>query len=296
MWPATSARAARIRCRSTPRIRPCWSTSSTPRSATATTEQQTPALHPRCEVTSPPRPRPHRTRPHALALHDALPTYRGDRDLHRDRRRRDHRLGDGHRRQLHRCGRQPRLERHGFGADRHQESDRAGRHRRRLAQRQRQQNNRRLHSIHVAKSHHLRGPGPTARGRTLSPYTTLFRPTAATATYTATDGAETTGSVTVTAGSYTDVAGNLGSSGTDSVPIDTKNPTVLVDIVDASLSDSDNRTTDACTPSTLRSHITSAAPAPPHAAARSRPTRRSSDLPRRPRPTPRPTAPRPPAR
>ena len=39
---------------------------------------------------------------------------------------------------------------------------------------------------------------------------------------------------------YTDVAGNLGSSGTDTAPVDTRNPTVCVDIVDASLNDSDN--------------------------------------------------------
>ena len=51
----------------------------------------------------------------------------------------------------------------------------------------------------------------------------------------------TPGSVTVAAGSYTDVAGNLGSAGgPDTVPIDTRNPTVSVDIVDASLSDGDN--------------------------------------------------------
>ena len=42
-----------------------------------------------------------------------------------------------------------------------------------------------------------------------------------------------TGSVTVTAGSYTDAAGNTGAGGTDTVAIDTANPTVTVDIVDA---------------------------------------------------------------
>ena len=49
-----------------------------------------------------------------------------------------------------------------------------------------------------------------------------------------------TGTVSVTAGSYTDAAVNLGSGGFDNVPIDTVNPTVTVDIVDPTLSDSDN--------------------------------------------------------
>ncbi|MCA6120748.1 hypothetical protein J6500_02350, partial [Bradyrhizobium sp. WSM 1704] len=44
----------------------------------------------------------------------------------------------------------------------------------------------------------------------------------------------------VTAGSYTDVAGNLGSTGADTVAIDTQNPTVVVEIADASLSDGHN--------------------------------------------------------
>ena len=57
------------------------------------------------------------------------------------------------------------------------------------------------------------------------------------ATFTATDGFSGTGSVTVTANSYTDPAGNLGATGTDDVPIDRLNPTVTVAIVDASLSD-----------------------------------------------------------
>jgi Ca2+-binding RTX toxin-like protein len=64
--------------------------------------------------------------------------------------------------------------------------------------------------------------------------------TSYTATFTATDGVDVTGSVTVNAGSYTDAAGNTGATGTDSVTIDTLNPTVTVDIVDASLNDGDN--------------------------------------------------------
>jgi Ca2+-binding RTX toxin-like protein len=46
------------------------------------------------------------------------------------------------------------------------------------------------------------------------------------ATFTATDGVETTGSVSVTADSYSDAAGNNGGAGTDTVTIDTLNPTV----------------------------------------------------------------------
>nr|WP_232023872.1 Ig-like domain-containing protein [Microcystis viridis] len=61
-----------------------------------------------------------------------------------------------------------------------------------------------------------------------------------TATFTADDAVETTGSVSVAAASYSDVAGNTGGAGTDTVTIDTKNPTLAVDIVDASLNDADN--------------------------------------------------------
>ena len=64
--------------------------------------------------------------------------------------------------------------------------------------------------------------------------------TSYTAIFTATDGVDQTGSVTVNADSYTDAAGNTGATGTDSVTIDTLNPTVTVNIVDASLNDSDN--------------------------------------------------------
>ena len=46
------------------------------------------------------------------------------------------------------------------------------------------------------------------------------------ATFTADDAVETTGSVSVAAASYSDVAGNDGGAGSDTVTIDTKNPTV----------------------------------------------------------------------
>ena len=61
-----------------------------------------------------------------------------------------------------------------------------------------------------------------------------------TATFTADDGFTGTGSVSVAAGSYTDAAGNPGGAGSDTVAIDTQNPTVAVDIVDGALSDGDN--------------------------------------------------------
>src|SRR5437762_2938933 len=61
------------------------------------------------------------------------------------------------------------------------------------------------------------------------------------ATFTANDGIEDVGSVTVDAAKFTDAALNDNVSATpDSVTIDTKNPTVTVDIVDTSLSDTDN--------------------------------------------------------
>ncbi len=61
-----------------------------------------------------------------------------------------------------------------------------------------------------------------------------------TATFTATDGIQQIGSVTVNANSYQDLAGNLGTTGNDTVNIDTENPTVTVNILDASLNDGDN--------------------------------------------------------
>jgi hypothetical protein len=60
-----------------------------------------------------------------------------------------------------------------------------------------------------------------------------------TATFTADDGFDGTGSVTVNAGGYTDAAGNTGGSGSDTVVIDTKNPTATVNIVDTLLNDAD---------------------------------------------------------
>ena len=60
------------------------------------------------------------------------------------------------------------------------------------------------------------------------------------ATFTATDGVETTGSVSVAADSYTDIAGNNGGAGSDTVTIDTLNPTLALDIVNASLNDGTN--------------------------------------------------------
>ena len=47
-----------------------------------------------------------------------------------------------------------------------------------------------------------------------------------TAIFTATDGTDTTGSVTVYAGTYTDPASNNGAEGSDTVDIDTENPTI----------------------------------------------------------------------
>ena len=80
------------------------------------------------------------------------------------------------------------------------------------------------------------GAGITVTGGTLSALTWNAAHTLATATFTASDDSVTPGSVTVAAGSYTDVAGNLGSARARTrSPIDTRNPTVAVNIVDASL-------------------------------------------------------------
>jgi hypothetical protein len=78
----------------------------------------------------------------------------------------------------------------------------------------------------------------TPVGGTLSNFNTVSAKNY-TATFTATDGVATTGSVTVGTG-YTDLAGNTGTGNSDTVTIDRQNPTVTVDIVDASLSDGDN--------------------------------------------------------
>jgi hypothetical protein len=78
----------------------------------------------------------------------------------------------------------------------------------------------------------------TVAGGTLSAFSGSG--TSYTATFTANDGFEGAGTVTVPAGSYTDAVGNLGAAGSDTVAIDTLNPTVTVSIVDTSLNDGDN--------------------------------------------------------
>jgi hypothetical protein len=60
------------------------------------------------------------------------------------------------------------------------------------------------------------------------------------ATFTADDGVSGTGSVSVAAGAAADAAGNSSGAGSDSVTIDTQNPMLTVNVVDASLSDGDN--------------------------------------------------------
>ena len=62
-------------------------------------------------------------------------------------------------------------------------------------------------------------------GGTLSDFTQVDG-NSYTAIFTADDAVETTGSVSVAADSYTDLAGNNGGAGTDTVTIDTLNPTV----------------------------------------------------------------------
>ena len=79
----------------------------------------------------------------------------------------------------------------------------------------------------------------TAVGGTVSGLTVTANPLVYTATFTATDGFSGTGSVTVGT-AWQDAAGNAGVGGSDTVAIDTLNPTVAVNIVDGSLSDGDN--------------------------------------------------------
>ena len=80
----------------------------------------------------------------------------------------------------------------------------------------------------------------TVAGGTLGSLTSSDGGVTWTATFTATDGVETNGSVTVT-GAYTDLALNVGATGaSDRVAIDTANPTATIDIADSNLSDSDN--------------------------------------------------------
>ena len=79
-----------------------------------------------------------------------------------------------------------------------------------------------------------------AVGGTVSGLTATADPLVYTATFTAADGFAGAGSVALAAGSYTDAALNPGSSSSDRVTIDRANPTVVVDIVDGALSDSDS--------------------------------------------------------
>jgi len=74
-------------------------------------------------------------------------------------------------------------------------------------------------------------------GGTITGLAATVDPLVWTAQFTATDGFTGTGSVTVVSDSYTDAALNLGGSGADSVTIDRTNPTVMVAIAEASLSD-----------------------------------------------------------
>jgi plastocyanin len=79
----------------------------------------------------------------------------------------------------------------------------------------------------------------TVSNGTLSNFTAVDE-NSFTATFTAADGVEATGSVAVAAGSYTDTAGNGGAAGSDTVTVDTLNPTLTVDIVDSALGEGDN--------------------------------------------------------
>ena len=79
-----------------------------------------------------------------------------------------------------------------------------------------------------------------------------------TATFTANDNITGTnnGSVTVAAGSYSDLAGNLGGTASDTVTIDTINPTVAVNIVAGSLNDGTNSSTVSFTFSEIPTSFT----------------------------------------
>jgi hypothetical protein len=72
-----------------------------------------------------------------------------------------------------------------------------------------------------------------------------------TATFTATDGYDSdddgTAGISLAGSDYTDLVGNLGENGGDTVDVDTKNPTVVIDIADASLNDGDNSSDVAIT-------------------------------------------------
>ncbi len=78
----------------------------------------------------------------------------------------------------------------------------------------------------------------TVAGGTISGLAATSDPLVYTATFTATDGFTGTGSMSVTAGSYTDAALNAGGSGSDIVAIDRANGGLVVDIVQDALNDS----------------------------------------------------------
>jgi Ca2+-binding RTX toxin-like protein len=83
----------------------------------------------------------------------------------------------------------------------------------------------------------------SAVGGTLSALTASINPLVYTAVFTATDGFSDTGSVSVTADSYTDAASNAGGAGSDTVPIDRANPKVMIDIAAGTLNDGDPSST-----------------------------------------------------
>ena len=123
-------------------------------------------------------------------------------------------------------------------AHRHAEPDGCGEHRRWLAERCRQQLGSDLHLQRGADQlRRRRHFGGRRRGQRASRQPA--NPLVYTATFTATDGFSNTGSVTVGT-AWQDAAGNAGVGGSDTVTIDTLNPTVAVNIVDGSLSDGDN--------------------------------------------------------
>ncbi|MGV6809738.1 MAG: Ig-like domain-containing protein, partial [bacterium] len=79
----------------------------------------------------------------------------------------------------------------------------------------------------------------TVVGGTISDFSFSDSSNTASATFTANDSSNTNGSVTVNTDSYTDLVGNTGTNGTDTVTVDTTNPTVTVDITDTSLNNTD---------------------------------------------------------
>jgi hypothetical protein len=163
------------------------------------------------------------------------------RHVHSNRRLHRHRQCQRRRRQLHRCRQQRRERQQRHRPDRHRGSERRRRHYRRQPEQRRQGVDRHLHL--------QRRPGGLYPGRhhavggTLSGLTPTADPKVFTATFTATDAFTGTGSVSVADASYTDAAGNAGSGNSDTVPIDTVAPSVVVDIIDASLNSADKVST-----------------------------------------------------